>query len=57
MSETFWTAVGAKGTTLASGGVIWQANLTRRALAFNQLMAADAIRSRLDAQAPDVRLS
>ncbi|GAA3918774.1 hypothetical protein GCM10022244_29970 [Streptomyces gulbargensis] len=42
---------------MASGGVIWQANLTRRALAFNQLMAADAIRSRLDAQAPDVRLS
>lgn len=48
--------MGAIGGTLAFGGVVWQANLTRRALAVNQLMAADAIRSRLDAQAPDVRL-
>ncbi|WP_411119896.1 hypothetical protein [Streptomyces sp. 058-1L] len=56
MSETFWTAVGAIGGTLAFGGVIWQAYLTRGALTVSQLMAADAIRSRLDSQAPDVDL-
>ncbi|MBK3584691.1 hypothetical protein JHN49_13490 [Streptomyces sp. MBT57] len=56
MSETFWTAVGAIGATLAFGGVIWQACLTRGALTVSQLMAADAIRSRLDSQAPDVDL-
>ncbi|MEU3837781.1 hypothetical protein AB0F05_33670 [Streptomyces microflavus] len=42
MSETFWTAVGAIGGTLAFGGVIWQAFLTRGALTVSQLMAADA---------------
>ncbi|MFB7429049.1 hypothetical protein ACFC0K_37825 [Streptomyces hydrogenans] len=57
MSETFWTAVGAIGGTLAFGGVIWQAQLTRRTLQVSELVAADAIRSRLDSQAPDVLLS
>ncbi|MGW8768253.1 hypothetical protein ACWGN5_37905 [Streptomyces sp. NPDC055815] len=56
MSETFWTAVGAIGGTLAFGGVIWQANLTRQSVKVSQLMAADAIRSRLDSQAPDITL-
>jgi hypothetical protein len=56
MSETFWTAVGAIGGTLAFGGVVWQAYLTRASLRISQLMTADAIRSRLDVQAPAVTL-
>ncbi|GGP32395.1 hypothetical protein GCM10018980_68520 [Streptomyces capoamus] len=56
MSETFWTGLGAVGGTLAFFGVVWQAYLTHRALKVSQLMTADAIRSRLDAQAPDVSL-
>ncbi|MFE2381096.1 hypothetical protein [Streptomyces misionensis] len=56
MSDTFWTAVGAIGGTLAFFGVVWQAYLTQRALKVSQLMTADAIRSRLDSQAPDVTL-
>lgn len=56
MSETFWTAVGSIGGTLAFGGVVWQAVLTRESLKVSQLMTADAIRSRLDSQAPGVAL-
>ncbi|MFD3728861.1 hypothetical protein [Streptomyces sp. NPDC058671] len=56
MSETFWTAVGAIGGSLAFGGVIWQARLTRQSVRISQLMTADAIRSRLDSQAPDIIL-
>ncbi|MCX5255078.1 hypothetical protein OOK27_13115 [Streptomyces canus] len=56
MSETFWVALGSIGTTLAFGGVVWQGYLTRRALRVSQLMTADAIRSRLDSQAPGVTL-
>ena len=57
MSDTFWTAVSAIGGTLAFFGVVWQAILTRRSLTVSQLMTADAIRSRLDSQAPDGFLS
>ncbi|MFJ1536366.1 hypothetical protein ACIOFV_50185 [Streptomyces mirabilis] len=57
MSDTFWTALGAIGGTLAFGGVVWQAQLTRAALKVSQLMTADAIRSRLDSQAPGVTLT
>ena len=63
MSETFWTALGAIGGTLAFGGVVWQGYLTRQqgyltreSLKVSQLMTADAIRSRLDSQAPNVTL-
>ncbi|MFJ8509639.1 hypothetical protein [Streptomyces avermitilis] len=56
MSETFWVALGSIGTTLAFGGVVWQGYLTRGALRVSQLMTADAIRSRLDSQAPGVTL-
>ncbi|MFF8973669.1 hypothetical protein [Streptomyces sp. NPDC014995] len=56
MSETFWDALSSIGTTLALGGVVWQGYLTRKALKVSQLMTADAIRSRLDSQAPDVTL-
>ncbi|WP_105974685.1 hypothetical protein [Streptomyces geranii] len=55
-AETFWTAVGSIGTTGALGFVGWQAYLTRAALTVSQLMTADAIRSRLDSQAPGVTL-
>ncbi|MEU3787467.1 hypothetical protein [Streptomyces sp900129855] len=56
MSETFWVALGSIGTTLAFFGVVWQGYLTRGALRVSQLMTADAIRSRLDSQAPGVTL-
>ncbi|MGW6796633.1 hypothetical protein [Streptomyces chartreusis] len=56
MSETFWVALGSISTTLAFGFVAWQAYLTRKALKVSQLMNADAIRSRLDSQAPGVTL-
>ncbi|MFD6294049.1 hypothetical protein ACFWFU_04365 [Streptomyces sp. NPDC060235] len=57
MSENFWTALGAIGGTLAFGGVVWQGYLTREALKVSQLMTADAIRTRLDSQAPAVALN
>ncbi|MEU2556841.1 hypothetical protein ACF1GY_35925 [Streptomyces sp. NPDC014684] len=56
MSETFWVALGSIGTVLAFGVVAWQGYLTYGALKVNQLMTADAIRSRLDSQAPKVTL-
>lgn len=56
MSSTFWDALGAIGGTLAFGGVVWQGYLTRASLKVSQLMTADAIRSRLDSQAPGVTL-
>ncbi|QDN64325.1 hypothetical protein [Streptomyces sp. S1D4-14] len=56
MSETFWVALGSIGTVLAFGVVAWQGYLTRGALKVSQLMTADAIRSRLDSQAPKVTL-
>ncbi|AVH61721.1 MULTISPECIES: hypothetical protein [Streptomyces] len=56
MSETFWDALGAISTTLAFGVVAWQGYLTYGALKVSQLMTADAIRSRLDSQAPAVTL-
>jgi hypothetical protein len=56
MSDTFWVALGSIGGTLAFGGVVWQASLTRASLKVSQLMTADAIRSRLDSQAPGVTL-
>lgn len=56
MSETFWVALGSICTALAFGGVVWQGYLTRGALKVSQLMTADAIRSRLDSQAPEVIL-
>ncbi|OEJ20849.1 hypothetical protein AR457_42040 (plasmid) [Streptomyces agglomeratus] len=56
MSDTFWEALGAIGGTLAFGGVVWQASLTRASLKVSQLMTADAIRARLDSQAPEIRL-
>ncbi|KQZ17915.1 hypothetical protein AB0K86_21880 [Streptomyces clavifer] len=56
MSETSWVALSSIVATLAFGGVVWQGYLTRGVLKVNQLMTADAIRSRLDSQAPDVTL-
>ncbi|MGW2050829.1 hypothetical protein ACWCPF_37500 [Streptomyces sp. NPDC001858] len=56
MSETFWDALGSISTTLAFGVVAWQGYLTYGALKVSQLMTADAIRSRLDSQAPAVSL-
>ncbi|USQ89855.1 hypothetical protein NFX46_18635 [Streptomyces phaeoluteigriseus] len=56
VSETFWTAVDAIGT-LAFFGVVWQAFLTRASPKSRRLMTADAIRGRLDSQAPDVTLT
>ncbi|MFF3720535.1 hypothetical protein [Streptomyces prasinus] len=56
MSDTFWAALGSIGGTLAFGGVVWQGYLTRASLKVSQLMTADAIRSRLDSQAPGVTL-
>ncbi|KAB2977478.1 hypothetical protein F8R89_01175 [Streptomyces sp. SS1-1] len=56
MSETFWVALGSISTTLAFGFVAWQAYLTRQTLQVSQLMNADAIRGRLDSQAPVVTL-
>ncbi|MFB8247320.1 hypothetical protein ACFC5X_20040 [Streptomyces sp. NPDC055952] len=56
MSE-IWDALSSIGTALALGGVVWQGYLTRKALKVSQLMAADAIRSRLDSQAPGVTLT
>ncbi|MFE5030031.1 hypothetical protein ACFRAO_43800 [Streptomyces sp. NPDC056656] len=56
MSDTFWVALGSIGGTLAFGGVVWQGYLTRASLKVSQLMTADAIRSRLDSQAPGVTL-
>ncbi|MGI5444109.1 MULTISPECIES: hypothetical protein [Streptomyces] len=56
MSGNFWTAVGSIGTALALGFIAWQAYLTLKTLKVNQLMTADAIRSRLDSQAPGVTL-
>ena len=57
MSENnFWDAWGAIGNTLASGAVVWQGYLTRGALKVSRLMTADAIRSRLDSQAPAITL-
>ncbi|NWF27516.1 hypothetical protein HW130_14795 [Streptomyces sp. PKU-EA00015] len=55
MSDTFWDALGATGGTLAFGGVVF-AGLTRASLEVSQPMTADAIRSRLDSQAPGVTL-
>ncbi|WP_330480030.1 hypothetical protein [Streptomyces sp. NBC_00724] len=57
MWETFWTAIGSVGTALALGGVVWQAMLTRKALEVSQLTALDAIRTRLDSEAPKVSLT
>ncbi|MFJ8010622.1 hypothetical protein [Streptomyces fagopyri] len=56
MSETSWVALGSIGTILAFGVVAWQGYLTRQALKVSQLMTVDAIRSRLDSQAPKVTL-
>ncbi|WP_181412119.1 hypothetical protein [Streptomyces griseorubiginosus] len=57
MSENnFWDAWGAIGNTLAFGAVVWQGYLMRASLKVSQLMTADAIRSRLDSQAPEVTL-
>ncbi|MFD4973140.1 hypothetical protein [Streptomyces sp. NPDC058424] len=57
MWQTIWTAVGSIGTALALGGVVWQARLTRKALEVSQLTAFDAIRARLDSEAPKVTLT
>ncbi|SFT21926.1 hypothetical protein [Streptomyces sp. ok210] len=57
MWETFWTAIGSIGTAFALGGVVWQAILTRKALEVSQLTALDAIRTRLDSEAPKVSLT
>lgn len=57
MSDTLWTAIGSIGTALGFAGVVWQGYLTRAALKVSQLVAADAIRSRLDSQAPKVTLT
>lgn len=55
MPDTFGTALGtalgAIGGTPAFFGAGWQAYLTHRAPKVSRLMTADAIRSRLDAQA------
>ncbi|MCX4993778.1 hypothetical protein [Streptomyces sp. NBC_00568] len=56
MSETSWVALGSIGTILAFGVVAWQGYLTRQSLKVSQLMTVDAIRSRLDSQAPKVTL-
>ncbi|MFF4732913.1 hypothetical protein ACFY3M_48345 [Streptomyces mirabilis] len=55
-SGTLWTAIGSIGTALALIGVIWQAMLTRQALEVSRLTALDAIRTRLDSEAPKVTL-
>lgn len=54
MSDTFWVALGSIGTTLGFGAVAWQGYLTRSSVKVSQLIAADAIRARLDSQAPVV---
>ncbi|MCI3277603.1 hypothetical protein [Streptomyces cylindrosporus] len=56
MSDTFWTALAAVCSIPALAGVFWQGYLTRGTLKVTQLMAADAIRTRLDSQAPGVTL-
>jgi hypothetical protein len=64
----FWVAFGSIGSTLGFFAIAWQAYLTREALQHSrtsveltresvkvsQLIATDAVRSRLDAQAPAV---
>lgn len=59
MSDTFWVALGSIGGTLGFGAIAWQGYLTRASVKVSQLIAADTIRGRLDAQAPavTVRLS
>ncbi|MET7774444.1 MULTISPECIES: hypothetical protein [Streptomyces] len=55
-SGTLWTAIGSIGTALALIGVVWQAMLTRQALEVSRLTALDAIRTRLDSEAPKATL-
>lgn len=64
-SDTFWIAFGAIGSTAGFAAIAWQAYLTRETLKDNreslaltresvkvsERIAADGIRSRLDAQA------
>jgi hypothetical protein len=54
MSDTFWIGLGSIGSTLGFAAIAWQAYLTRETVKVSQLIAADGIRSRLDAQAPEV---
>ncbi len=56
MSDTFFTALESTGGTLAFGRLVWQGHLTPTSVKVSQLMTADAIRSRLDAQAADATL-
>lgn len=56
MSDTFWVALSSIGSTAAFGVLAWQGYLTRASLKVSQLMTADAIRSRLDSQAPSIHL-
>lgn len=61
MSDTPWIALGAIGSTLGFGVIGWQAFLTAQqgrqngeTLKIAQLIATEAIRARLDGQAPAV---
>ena len=57
MSDTFWVALSSIGSTAAFGVLAWQGYLNAASLKVSQLMTADAIRSRLDSQAPSIRLT
>jgi hypothetical protein len=54
MSDTFWIALGAIGSTAAFFAIAYQSYETRVAVKVSQLIAADAVRGRLDAQVPEV---